>query len=152
MVDCAMVQDWWKIDALFNEAKPRWIECWFFSELKILYHCTNQYHSPFVLHNTSNVNKIELDWRILYLGWVKFHSVSSSWINIASARPTCNTRTFIIHKTILSTIRSYKSTVIRSAKLLWQHTLLKNETAGLCHGTISWPFNSHIQDCTQHAY
>ena len=29
--------------------------------------------------------------RISYLGWVKFHSFSSSWLNIASARPTHNT-------------------------------------------------------------
>ena len=43
-----------------------------------------------------------LNWigliRISYLGWVKFHSFSSPWPNLASARPTRNM--YCIHKTI----------------------------------------------------
>ena len=31
----------WKIDVLFNEAKPSWIECRSFTECEILYHCTH---------------------------------------------------------------------------------------------------------------
>ena len=49
----------WKIDVLLKEARPSWKECWSLAKCEILYHCTNQYHSLFVLYNTSNVNKIE---------------------------------------------------------------------------------------------
>ena len=46
----------WKINVLFKEAKPSWIECTSFTKCEILHHCTNQYHSLFALYNTSNVN------------------------------------------------------------------------------------------------
>ena len=51
-----------------------------------------------VQHLECSLNWIRLI-RISYLGRVKFCSVSSSWLNIASARPIRNT--YFIHKTIL---------------------------------------------------
>ena len=107
------------------------LDCWSFTECEILYHCTNQYHSPFVLYNTWNVNYI-VNWLRLIiwisnLGWVKFQiSFSSSWLDIASAQPTRNA--YFIHKTILVCDKIPKSTLIRIAKLLWHHALLKNGT------------------------
>ena len=50
-----------------------------------------------VQHLEYQRNRIRLI-RISYLGWVKFHSLSSSWLNIASARSKRNA--YFIHKTI----------------------------------------------------
>ena len=50
-----------------------------------------------VQHLEYQRNRIRLI-RISYLGWVKFHSFSSSWLNIASARSKRNA--YFIYKTI----------------------------------------------------
>ena len=50
-----------------------------------------------VKHLEYQRNRIRLI-RISYLGWVKFHSFYSSWLNIASARSKRNA--YFIHKTI----------------------------------------------------
>ena len=82
----------------------------------------------------------QLNWirliRISYLGWVKFHSFSSSWLNIASARPTHNA--YFIHKTVLvrdkiaqiHTNTQRKVIVTSCTPAEWY------ETARLCNGTI----------------
>ena len=80
--------------------------------------------------------------RISYLGWVKFHSFSSSWLNIASARPTHNA--YFIHKTVLvrdkmaqihtNTQRKVIVTSCPSAE--WY------KTARLCNGTICCTLSS----------
>ena len=57
----------WKIVVLFNKAKLSWIECRSFTECEILYHCMNQYHSPFVLYNPSKVKFNRIDKNIIQI-------------------------------------------------------------------------------------
>ena len=103
----------------------------------------------YTLYNTSNVNWIAFIRliRIWYLGWVKFHSIFSSWLNIASTRPIHAT----IHKTILvrdkiaqiHTNTQCKVIVTSCTAVKWY------VTAWLCNGTIRCTFSSHS---TQQAY
>ena len=99
----------WKIDVLFNEAKPRGggggageaelnrtSICHRMRNIVPL-HRSKPLAICVVQHLEYQRNRIRLI-RISYLGWVKCHSFSSSWLNIASARSKRNA--YFIHKTI----------------------------------------------------
>ena len=58
----------WKIDVLFNEAKPSWIECRSFTECEISYHCTHHTIShlccttPRMLTKCNTIDKNLVPW------------------------------------------------------------------------------------------
>ena len=98
----------WKIDVLFNEAKPRGGGGGGEAELNrtsifhrmrniVPLHRSKPLAICVVQHLEYQRNRIRLI-RISYRAWVKFHSFSSSWLNIASARSKRNA--YFIHKTI----------------------------------------------------
>ena len=109
----------WKIDVLFNEAKPSWIECRSFTEWEISYHCTNHTISHLCCTTPRMITKLNTIDKNL-VPWIS--QISSCFFLVAKysqPRPTRNA--CFIHKTISGAIRSRKST-LRSAKLLWHHT------------------------------
>ena len=102
-----------KIDVLFNEAKPRGG-----GGGAKPYHCRSKPLAICVVQHLEYQRNRRRLMRISYLGWVKFHNFSSSWLNIASARSKRNA--YFIHKTISvrdKTAQSYCDIIIRAAEL-----------------------------------
>ena len=92
-----------------------------------------------VQHLEYQRNRIRL-MRISYLGWVKFHYFSSSWLNTASARSKRNA--YFIHKTISvrdKTAQSYCDIIIRAAEL----RMVRNCTKAVQWYAASQRLSSH---------
>ena len=132
----------WKIDVLFNEAKPRGgggeaelNRTSIFHRMRniVPLHRSKPLAICFVQHLEYQRNRIRLI-RISYLGWVKFHSFYSSWLNIASARSKRNA--YFIHKTI--SVRDKTAQIHTNTQrkvIVTSYALLRMDVARACNST-----------------
>ena len=86
----------------------------------------------FVQHLEYQRNRIRLI-RISYLGWVKFHSFYSSWLNIASARSKRNA--YFIHKTISVRDKTAQIHTKQRKVIVTSYALLRMDVARPCNST-----------------
>ena len=129
---------WYEI---LHKVKARWIECRSLTEYKILYHCTNQCHSPFVNTTPQMLTKLnKIDKNL-----VPWMSQISLFFFLLAKYSQRTRNAYFIHITILvcdkiapiHTNMQCKVIVTSCTAGKWY------VTARLCNGTICCTFSSH---------
>ena len=131
----------WKIDS------PRWIECRYFTECEILYHCTHHTISHLCCTTPQMLSTLKLNTidKTLVPAWNKSTFILFLPYGVAKYSQHATNTCISFTKQFQCTIRSRKS-ALRSAKLLWHHTHCWEwyKTARLlCNSTRFCTLSSH---------